>query len=75
MNGDYEEADPLIDFEFKHPMGEAPKPVTLSWWCKWCNAHWPREPHADYIAAYATHVKDAHPTEAWWLQNCGCTIS
>jgi len=23
----YEPPDPLIDFEFKHPMGEAPKPV------------------------------------------------
>lgn len=24
---DYEAPDPLIDFEFKHPMGESPKPV------------------------------------------------
>jgi hypothetical protein len=24
---EYEPPDPLIDFEFKHPMGEAPKPV------------------------------------------------
>lgn len=46
----------------------------LTWWCKWCEERWPREPHADYIAAYAAHVKEAHPTEAWWLTNCGCTI-
>lgn len=47
---------------------------TLSWWCKWCSEHWPRDPHNEYVAAYATHVKEAHPAEAWWLTNCGCTI-